>query len=320
MVITDGAGTIVLVNHQLETQFGYERTELLGNTVDALLPERLRAPHGDHRTRYAEAPRTRGMGTGQALIGRRADGSEFPVEVSLSPVSTSAGTFVVAAVRDITERRAVDEQLQRAAQDVRVLADRDRIARDLHDEIIQAVYAAGLNLQAARSEDEVTKDQALVRAGEELRAVIADLRSFIRHLTTDAEEALPGAILRTRIEELAHARSGPPQWSLLIDLGDEPLPRDLHRELFLMARELISNVERHAGARHARLTLRVVDGHANLVVSDDGAGFRRTEVQAESVGLRGLERRVADLGGSVLIRSAPGEGTSVTARVPATGG
>ena len=293
-----------------------------GGLADRLGRELREAPHRHVRTRPKLGPHTYSDWVDGAVVSADLSGltdggqiflgvaAERPLEVDERHLLRSLGDLGVITLTVLGQRRA-QASLDR-------YAERDRIARDLHDEIIQAVYAAGLNLQAARSEDEVTKDQALARAGEELRAVISDLRSYIKHLTSDAEAPLPGAILQTRIEELLGARSGPPRWSLDIDLGDAPLTQAMERELFLMARELISNVERHAEADNARLILRVVGGHANLVVSDNGAGFRRAEVQAESVGLRGLEQRVADLGGSVLIESAPGEGTSVTARVPVT--
>lgn len=104
IVVTDESGLILLVNRQTEELFGYDRGELLGRAVEEFLPERSRQVHRAHRTRYRAAPRTRSMGAGLALFGRRHDGSEFPVEISLSPLRTDAGLRVVAVVRDIRER------------------------------------------------------------------------------------------------------------------------------------------------------------------------------------------------------------------------
>jgi len=113
MVMTDHAGQILLVNRQIEAIFGFERAELLGRPIEELLPENLRQVHGAHRTRYRADPRTRSMGGELKLRGRRKNGEEFPVEVSLSPLRSGKELFVVAAVRDVSERVAADAELRR---------------------------------------------------------------------------------------------------------------------------------------------------------------------------------------------------------------
>ena len=105
MVIVDGTGTIVLINAQTERPFGYEREELLGQRVEVLVPERFREHHGAHREDFAEDPHTRSMDAGLELYGRRKDGTEFPVEISLAPLETEDGTLVSSAIRDITTRQ-----------------------------------------------------------------------------------------------------------------------------------------------------------------------------------------------------------------------
>src|SRR4051794_20547100 len=136
IIMTDVTGTMLLVNCQTEDLFGYDRSELLGRPVEELLPERFRDVHRHHRTGYGADPRTRTMGAGLTLSGRRSDGSEFPVEISLSPMQTDNGPRVVAAVRDVTERLESETRLRQAEQVLRVLEDRERIARDLHDVVI----------------------------------------------------------------------------------------------------------------------------------------------------------------------------------------
>ena len=108
MVMADEQGVILVVNSQLESMFGYRREELLGRKVEELLPDRFRQIHAAHRTRYRVEPQVRLMGAGLELSGRRRDGSEFPVEVSLSPVSDEHGVAVIAAVRDISDRVAAE--------------------------------------------------------------------------------------------------------------------------------------------------------------------------------------------------------------------
>jgi diguanylate cyclase (GGDEF)-like protein/PAS domain S-box-containing protein len=121
VVIADRDGRIQLVNAQAERLFGYAREELLGQPVEALLPERLRADHVAHRNGFAADPRTRSMGAGSELLGRRRDGSEFPVDITLAPLNTERGTFLAAAVRDVTDRRRAEMALQESESRYRSL-------------------------------------------------------------------------------------------------------------------------------------------------------------------------------------------------------
>jgi PAS domain S-box-containing protein len=113
MVIVDENGTIVLVNAQVEQRFGYERHELIGQRVEILVPQRIAGMHVAFRSGYTAGPRARPMGLAGDLFARRKDGSEFPVEISLAPLETEEGLLVSAAVRDISERRAMQEDTER---------------------------------------------------------------------------------------------------------------------------------------------------------------------------------------------------------------
>ena len=118
IVAVDQTGTVVQVNSQTQELFGYGRDELMGQKIEMLVPDRYRRQHQHHRKNFAEVPKTRRMGADLDLYGRRRNGSEFPVEISLSPVSTERGTFVLSAIRDISDRKRIAEELRRVNEEL----------------------------------------------------------------------------------------------------------------------------------------------------------------------------------------------------------
>jgi PAS domain S-box-containing protein len=137
LVTVDQTGHIALVNSQLEALFGYARSELEGLQLEVLLPERLHAAHVLHRERYAAAPRIRPMGAGLELYGRRKDGTEVPVDISLSPLTLNDTLYVLAAIRDISERRRLEvrERAAREAAEARLA-----LLQLILDELPASVY------------------------------------------------------------------------------------------------------------------------------------------------------------------------------------
>lgn len=128
IVIVNSAGRIVYVNSQAEAVFGYARADFVTQPVEMLLPERLRQVHGTHRGSFFARPHTRAMGAGLELFGRRRDGQEFPVEISLSPLETEAGTLVMSAIRDATNRKRAEQKfrdLLESAPDAMVIVNRE---------------------------------------------------------------------------------------------------------------------------------------------------------------------------------------------------
>jgi PAS domain S-box-containing protein len=198
MLTVDNAGRISLVNRQTELMFGYERDELVGQPVELLIPERFHFNHRRHRERYAAEPRTRPMGLDLPLFGRRRDGSEFPVEIGLSPLDGAADFSVITIIRDITERRRVEAEraaAEAANQELRKLqAITDSALRQvkladllptLLDQIRQVMAVDNvaillvnrsdqtLTLAAAQGAEEDLTDQVRIPIGEGVAGRIA---------------------------------------------------------------------------------------------------------------------------------------------------
>jgi PAS domain S-box-containing protein len=171
IAVTDEFGRILHANGRFESLFGFSREQLVGHTVEMLLPERARAAHRGHRHDYEQTPTARPMGAGLDLWACHADGTEFPVEVALSPASTSNGMRTIMAVRQVSERRTSDH----AALDRIVTGDHERIAIALNDRVIQPVFAATLGLNALL--DSATEHQV-----ERLGEVVAALDDAIREI------------------------------------------------------------------------------------------------------------------------------------------
>ena len=139
MIATSAEGTILLVNRQAELLFGYDRDDLVGQPVELLVPERYAGRHAAHRSSYAHDPAMRPMGVGLELYARRRDGSEIPVEISLSPVETTDGTIFAAAIRDASERKEAERRFQEALDAERAAAEQLRTLDALKDEFLSIV-------------------------------------------------------------------------------------------------------------------------------------------------------------------------------------
>jgi len=177
ILVSGDDGRILTVNRQIEELFGYRREALIGARVDDLLPARLRDVHEAHRAAYAAAPASRSMGIDLDLWGCRADGSEFPIEVSLSPAATAHGVATVVVVRDISDRRA----LERAARTADVLDQNERLAAVMHDRVVHHLFACGLTLASvlARNELDAMVTERLNDVIDELDVSVQEMRHVV---------------------------------------------------------------------------------------------------------------------------------------------
>ncbi len=314
--VVDAEGAIRDLNPAAERMFGYDRAELLGLPIETLVPDRSRGIHRAEREAYARDPHARPMGIGLELAGRRKDGSEFPVEISLSPMAAGAAQHVVAAVRDVTERqrlRAFGVGALRAAEE-----ERQRIARELHDDTAQRLATLLVRLQLAmRVGRPADRDAMLgdIRAGIEDAA--DSVRRIARNLRPPAldEVGVVGAIRM-------HARSLRESYGLAVEVeaqGEEPhLVPDIQLAMYRIVQEALSNVVRHSGAQAARAAFAITDHVMQVTVEDQGRGFdpRAIEREGRGLGLLGMRERARFAGAKLTIDSTPGGGTRVVLRLP----
>jgi PAS domain S-box-containing protein len=192
MIITDGEGRIELINAQTEIIFGYTRHELLGKPIEVLIPERYRNQHPHHRKNFLANPHARPMGSGMELLGLRKNGTEFPVEISLSPVESESGTLVSAAVRDITTRKKMEVELSqahsrladRAGQLEQAVAERTAKLRETIGELEAFSYSITHDMRAPLR---AMQSFALILAQECGGQISAEGMSYIRRIQTAAE-------------------------------------------------------------------------------------------------------------------------------------
>ena len=240
-------------------------------------------------------------------------------EFSITAVRGPGGVVIAleGIARDVTERRAADEERLRLQAEVEMQLERSRIAGDLHDDTIQSIYALGLQLHAIRDEASVTREAAADRAIEGLNAIIASLRSYMHRLSGADQEVEEPETLEQRIRGLIAADS-PTHWAVDVE-PDLALDAGAERQIYLLAKELVANVQRHAEAANATLSLRLDDDDCLLLaVTDNGVGFDRDAVGEGSFGLRSVEMRASTLGAALDVVSQPGGGTRVSVRLPRT--
>jgi two-component system, NarL family, sensor histidine kinase DevS len=313
VVVADTAGRILYCNEHCTEIVGWTPRELIGQPVEMLIPDRLHVVHRIHRKGYTDGPKSRPMGTGLLLTALHRSGREVPVEIGLSPLSGEIAA-TVATVRDVTERLETAAQLVDAKTRLEVLDDRDRIARELHDSVIQRLFAAGLHLQASTDRPDTTERVSVIV--DEIDEAIREIRGviFTLHRPAQLDSGLEVA-LRTSINEAARLLGHQPTLRLGGILGN--ISKELGSDLLAVLREAMMNVAKHAEATRTEVSLDVGADAVTLIVYDDGIGMVASNAsQSGGVGLRNIRERASRLGGQALFAQMDPRGTQMSWIVP----
>jgi PAS domain S-box-containing protein len=343
ILMIDMSGKIVLVNAELERQFGYDRAELIGNNVDLLLPERLGQVHAQHRLQFKQAPSVRSMGAGRDLYGRRKDGTEIPVEIGLNPINAVDGAMVLATVIDITARKqaeatfeAHNEQLRRSNAELEQFAY--VASHDLQEPL--RMVASFTQLLEDRYGDKLD-DKArkyigyAVEGAKRMQTLVRDLLAYSR--VTSVEKVLKAvdsaAVVAAETERLS---------ALIRESGAKvlvrPLPVVISDELELgqVFQNLIGNaVKFRPPDRPPRIEISAErqDRMWEFSVADNGIGIdekfserifqmfqrlhERSRYDGSGIGLSIAKKIIERHGGRIWFVSVPGQGATFHFTLPA---
>jgi two-component system sensor kinase len=330
VITVDDAQNIVLFNRAAEQVFGVRRDEAIGSSLDRFIPQRFRGTHRHHVEQFGKTGVTsRRMGDVTTLWALRPDGSEFPIEASISQAAEGGRRYFTVILRDITLRKQHEDELGRRQQELRELSarvqeareeEKTRIARELHDELGQLLTALKMDLSWMR--ERLEGSEALGAKAAEMsrmldqtvtatRRISADLRPLMLDdlgLADAAQWLVDDFAKRTGIE----ARIEIPERETL-----ETLPKALSTALYRAVQESLTNIARHSGAKRAWVVFAAEDGALQVEIEDDGRGIAPADLaKARSLGLKGMRERIAYLGGDLDIGRAPRGGTRLRVKVP----
>jgi PAS domain S-box-containing protein len=344
IVSVDAQGTIVTANRALEEMFLWEPGQLIGQSIERLLPSSFRELHAQHRAGYFSAPYPRRMGGGLDLAGERKDGSTFPIEVSLNHVVGPGGAHAFAFVTDITERKRVasalqertaelehrTEQLSQLASDLTLAEQhaREQLAKTLHDGLQQLLVVSALNLDQdikRREQGGTASVDLLVQAKNHLDEAIRAARvlSFELYPPMLHSSGLPAAL--NWLADWMRNKYGL-DVRVAADRAADSRRKDVRTLLFESVRELLLNVVKHARVDSVTVDLGVAaGGMLSITVRDEGVGFDtarladRAKTAQVGWGLFSIRERLTLLGGQFEIASAPGQGTTFRLIAPRGG-
>lgn len=313
IVVVDGDGRMVIVNTQVERIFGYTREELLGQPVELLVPSRYKGGHVGLRDGYLKDPHTRPMGAGRNLTGRRKDGSEIPVEISLSPMETEQGMLVTSIIRDITDRRRAEEQIKAS------LREKEVLLKEIHHRVKN-------NLQVTSS---LLKLQSGYIQDAKARELFAESQNRIRSMALVHEKLYQSSDL-SRINFSDYVRSlanllfrsfGEAAGRIALRIGGENIHLSVETAVpcGLIINELLSNALKHAfpGGRKGEVTIDLLQEaphRFSIRVRDTGVGLppQLDFQRAETLGLQLVQTLVQQLDGELRVSSNSGAEFTLT--------
>jgi two-component system, NarL family, sensor histidine kinase DevS len=306
LLLVDAGGIVRVANRSASAIFGYEHDEFVGMSVELLVPNEARERHIAHRVTFAHNPSRRPMGTDLRLLAQHRDGATFPVEISLSPLTIDGGVQTVATIRDVSERQ---EALARVA----LLKDRERIAHDLHDLVIQRLFAVGMSLQSTTNLiDSPIALERINAATDELDETVRAIRTTIFRLgASDTRQSVTAQVSELVRERSRHLGFLP---DLHVNGAVDELSDTIADQLIATLTEALSNVARHANATDVAIDITHAGNGLTLTVTDNGMGV--AGIPKPNGGLSNMMWRAAELGGSCSVVPGDPTGTRLVWHVP----
>jgi PAS domain S-box-containing protein len=313
VISIDEHGRITYLNTAAERIFGYRADEVIGRELaEAIVPPSLREAHRDGLARYLATGESRILDRRLELTAMRADGSEFPVELTVTRAGLPGAPAFTGYIRDITDRqRAAQELMASRARLVTAFdAARRRVTRDLHDGAQQRFVSTIISLQLAGQK--WASDPS--RARELLDLALDDAQHGLGELREIAAGIHPAILTQRGLTAALTALAGRFPIPVELDLPGRRLPDAVEASVYFFCAEALTNVVKHARASSVRVRVAADDERCTVEVRDDGIGGARA--QSESSGLVGLHDRIGALNGSMDIASPAAGGTELRAWIP----